>query len=283
MIGHFAFLLLLAFASLQLLYSAADDAMVSFDESFDGRWVVSDKEDYKAEDFELPLIPDKTISNPDDKKPEDWNERAKIPYPNAVKPNDWDEDAPMEIVDEEAVKPKRWLDDEPKEIDDPEATKLGDWDDEEIVSAPGYREWKKLMKRNLAYKGKWSASLIDNPNYKGIWKPRDIPNPNYFELEKPDFEPLMLVVSRFGQCKMKKVFDVLYKLADIPFLSKYKLQILVSDLECFRMKGAKMEQKKHEKRLRKKEGCNHSKALGVATLVPWLEEVAAQAKEALSY
>lgn len=36
-------------------------------------------------------------------------------------------------------------------------------------------------KRNPAYKGKWSAPLIDNPAYKGVWAPRKIPNPDYFE------------------------------------------------------------------------------------------------------
>ncbi|XP_022872834.1 calnexin homolog 1-like isoform X2 [Olea europaea var. sylvestris] len=159
-----------------------------------------------AEDFEPPLIPAKTIPDPDDKKPEDWDERAQIPDPEAKKPDDWDEDAPMEIEDEDAVKPEGWLDDEPEDIDDPDATKPEDWDDEEdgeweapkvdnpkCGEAPGCGEWKKPMKRNPAYKGKWHAPLIDNPNYKGIWKPQEIPNPDYFELEKPNFEPIAAI------------------------------------------------------------------------------------------
>ncbi|KAK7839967.1 calnexin homolog [Quercus suber] len=243
-----------------------------------------------AEDFEPPLIPAKTIPDPDDKKPEDWDERAQIPDPNAVKPDDWDEDAPMEIEDEEAVKPEGWLDDEPEEIDDPDATKPEDWDDEEdgefeapkidnpkCESAPGCGEWKKPMKSNPAYKGKWSAPLIDNPNYKGIWKPQEIPNPDYFELERPDFEPVAaigieiwtmqdgILFDNFLIAKdektaesyrettwkpkfevekekqkaedlaagsdssltsfQKKVFDILYKIADLPILSTYKLKI----------------------------------------------------------
>ncbi|KAG6753318.1 hypothetical protein POTOM_043374 [Populus tomentosa] len=159
-----------------------------------------------SDDFDPPLVPAKTIPDPDDVKPEDWDERAKIPDPEAAKPEDWDEDAPMEIVDEEAEKPEGWLDDEPEEIDDPDATKPEDWDDEEdgeweapridnpkCVTAPGCGEWKKPMKRNPAYKGKWHAPLIDNPSYKGIWKPQDIPNPNYFELDQPDFESIAAV------------------------------------------------------------------------------------------
>ncbi|KAL0397190.1 UNVERIFIED_CONTAM: Calnexin [Sesamum calycinum] len=159
-----------------------------------------------ADDFDPPLIPPKTIPDPDDKKPEDWDERAKIPDPAAKKPDDWDEDAPMEIEDEDAVKPEGWLDDEPEEIDDPEATKPEDWDDEEdgeweapkidnpkCLEAPGCGEWKRPSKRNPAYKGKWQPPLIDNPNYKGIWKPQEIPNPEYFELDRPNFEPIAAV------------------------------------------------------------------------------------------
>ncbi|XP_022994375.1 calnexin homolog [Cucurbita maxima] len=267
-----------------------------FESGNDVRILVDGSEKKKAnflseDDFEPPLIPAKTIPDPDDKKPEDWDERAKIPDPNAVKPDDWDEDAPVEIVDEEAVKPEGWLDDEPEEIDDPEATKPEDWDDEEdgeweapridnpkCEIAPGCGEWKKPMKRNPAYKGKWHAPEIDNPNYKGIWKPRQIPNPSYFEIEKPDFEAVAAIgieiwtmqdgilfdniliakdekiASSYRDAKwkpkfeveeekqkaeeaaaagpdalakyQKKVFDLLYKAADIPFLSQYKSKIL---------------------------------------------------------
>ncbi|KAI8529306.1 hypothetical protein RHMOL_Rhmol12G0215100 [Rhododendron molle] len=244
-----------------------------------------------SEDFQPALIPAKTIPDPDDKKPEDWDERANIPDPDAVKPEDWDEDAPMEIEDEEAEKPEGWLDDEPEEIDDPEATKPEDWDDEEdgeweapkidnpnCETAPGCGEWKRPTKANPAYKGKWHAPLIDNPNYKGIWKPQEIPNPSYFELESPDFEPIaaigieiwtmqdgvlfdnILIASdekvaesfrekawkpKFEVEKEKEmaeeaaaassdglkgfqkaVFDVLYQIADISFLSEHKPKIL---------------------------------------------------------
>ncbi|KAB2609023.1 calnexin-like protein [Pyrus ussuriensis x Pyrus communis] len=244
-----------------------------------------------ADDFMPPLIPTKTIPDPEDKKPEDWDERAKIPDPNAVKPEDWDEDAPMEIVDEEAEKPERWLDDEPEEIDDPDATKPEDWDDEEdgeweapridnpkCVTAPGCGEWKKPMKRNPAYKGKWHAPLIDNPSYKGIWKPQEIPNPSYFEADKPNFEPIAAVgieiwtmqdgilfdniliakdekvaqayrdtawkpkfevekekmkeeedvqgAEGFLVTVQKKIFDLLYTVADLPLLSSHKSKII---------------------------------------------------------
>ena len=54
------------------------------------------------------------------RKPSDWDEREKIPDPEAVKPDEWDEDAPRMILDESAVKPEGWLDDEPDMIPDPE-------------------------------------------------------------------------------------------------------------------------------------------------------------------
>ncbi|GLT72173.1 hypothetical protein SLA2020_441280 [Shorea laevis] len=211
-----------------------------------------------ADDFEPPLIPDKTIPDPNDKKPEDWDERAKIPDPNAVKPDDWDEEAPMEIKDEEAVKPEGWLDDEPEEVDDPESIKPEDWDDEED--------------------GEWEPPKLIIRNYKGVWKPQQIPNPDYFELEKPDFEPIAAIgieiwtmqdgvlfdnILIAGDEKVaesyrlttwkpkfdiekekqkteeaaaglsdglsglqKKVFDLLYKIVDIPFLDAYKPKII---------------------------------------------------------
>ncbi|KAL5228895.1 hypothetical protein ABZP36_017160 [Zizania latifolia] len=244
-----------------------------------------------ADDFDPSLIPSKTIPDPDDKKPEDWDERAKIPDPDAVKPDDWDEDAPMEIEDEEATKPEGWLDDEPEEIDDPEAIKPEDWDDDEdgeweapkidnpkCEEAPGCGEWKRPMKQNPAYKGKWHAPLIDNPNYKGIWKPQEIPNPEYFELDKPESDPIAAIGIEIWTMQdgilfdniliaddekvatsilektwkpkyevekekekaeeaaaggadglsefQKKIFDVLYKIADIPFLEPFKTKII---------------------------------------------------------
>ncbi|MCO5592846.1 hypothetical protein L7F22_046850 [Adiantum nelumboides] len=159
-----------------------------------------------SSDFEPPVVPSKTIPDPDDKKPEDWDERAKIPDPDATKPDDWDEDAPMEIEDLEAEKPEGWLDDEPEEVDDPEAGKPDDWDEEEdgeweapkipnprCEEAPGCGEWKRPTKRNPAYKGKWYAPMIDNPKYQGIWKPQQIPNPDFFELEHPDLESIAAI------------------------------------------------------------------------------------------
>jgi hypothetical protein len=150
------------------------------------------------EDFDPAVNPPKEIDDPNDKKPEDWVEQAKIPDPSAKKPADWDEDAPYEIVDEDAVKPEGWLDDESLTIPDPDATKPEEWDDQEdgewiaptvpnskCAEAAGCGEWKRPFKANPDYKGKWYAPQIDNPAYKGVWAPRKIPNPGYFEDKAP--------------------------------------------------------------------------------------------------
>jgi hypothetical protein len=50
----------------------------------------------------------------------DWDEREKIPDPEATKPEDWDETAPRQIPDLAAEKPDGWLDDEPDMVPDPE-------------------------------------------------------------------------------------------------------------------------------------------------------------------
>ncbi|XP_062856937.1 calnexin [Trichomycterus rosablanca] len=138
--------------------------------------------------------PPAEIEDPDDHKPEDWDERPKIQDPDAVKPEDWDEDAPSKVPDEDAVKPDGWLDDEPEYIGDPDALKPEDWDEDmdgeweapqvpnpACEAAPGCGKWERPVIDNPNYKGSWKAPMIDNPNYQGVWKPRKIPNPNFFE------------------------------------------------------------------------------------------------------
>jgi calnexin len=156
------------------------------------------------EDFLPAVNPAKEIEDPEDKKPEEWVDEARIPDPAATKPADWDEDAPYEIPDENALKPEDWLDDEPSMTPDPEAEKPEDWDDEEdgdwaapqipnpkCSEVAGCGKWEKPMTKNPDYKGKWTAPYIDNPKYKGEWKARTIPNPKFFEDKTPaNFEPI---------------------------------------------------------------------------------------------
>ncbi|XP_035264936.1 calnexin isoform X1 [Anguilla anguilla] len=145
-------------------------------------------------DVTPPVNPAAEIEDPDDHKPEDWDERPKIQDPEAVKPEDWDEDAPAKIPDEDAVKPDGWLDDEPEYTSDPDALKPDDWDEDmdgeweapqvpnpKCETAPGCGAWERPMIDNPNYKGKWKPPMIDNPNYQGVWKPRKVPNPDFFE------------------------------------------------------------------------------------------------------
>ncbi|KAJ3117697.1 hypothetical protein HK100_000765 [Physocladia obscura] len=169
------------------------------DNSFD---VLINDESVKSgnllEDFTPAVNPPKLIDDPEDSKPEDWVDVARISDPDARKPDDWDETAPREIIDEDATIPDDWLANEPKSISDPDSTKPEDWDDEEdgewtaptvenpkCADVSGCGPWSKPLKPNPAYKGKWKAPLIDNPAYKGAWAPRKIENPDWFEDKQP--------------------------------------------------------------------------------------------------
>merc|ERR1712226_1365067 len=89
------------------------------------------------EDWEV--LKPKEISDPEDKKPQDWSDESMIDDPAEKKPDDWVEE--KRIVDAEAKKPD-------------------DWDDEEDG------EWEAPMKDNPAYKGDWVAKRISNPEYE---------------------------------------------------------------------------------------------------------------------
>jgi len=98
------------------------------------------------------VLKPKEISDPDDKKPDDWTDESMIDDPEDKKPEDWVEE--KRIVDSDAKKPD-------------------DWDDEEDG------EWEAPMKDNPAYKGDWYGKRISNPAYKGIWEAKKIANPEY--------------------------------------------------------------------------------------------------------
>merc|ERR1712190_367952 len=102
------------------------------------------------EDWEL--LKPKQISDPEDKKPEDWVMDSMMDDPEDKKPEDWVED--KRIVDSEAKKPD-------------------DWDDEEDG------EWEAPMKDNPEYKGEWRVKRISNPEYKGVWEAKKIDNPEF--------------------------------------------------------------------------------------------------------
>merc|ERR1739841_83835 len=98
------------------------------------------------------VLQPKEISDPADKKPEDWSDESMIDDPSEKKPDDWADE--KRIVDSEAKKPD-------------------DWDDEEDG------EWEAPMKDNPEFKGEWSVKRISNPAYKGVWEAKKIDNPEY--------------------------------------------------------------------------------------------------------
>ncbi|CAH0759455.1 unnamed protein product [Diatraea saccharalis] len=199
------------------------------------------------EDFTPPVNPPEEIDDPNDKKPEDWDEREKIVDPTATKPEDWDEDAPAQIVDPNAVKPDGWLDDEPEMIPDPEARKPSDWDEEmdgewepplidnpRCASAPGCGTWTPPVLPNPNYKGKWRAPLIPNPEYKGKWSPRRIPNPHYFRDNEPfRMTPVHAVGFELWSMSPRLLFDNLLVTDDIDVAATWARQ-------TFHLKRAKI-------------------------------------------
>ncbi|CAI8001494.1 Calreticulin [Geodia barretti] len=140
------------------------------------------------------LLP-KDILDPEATKPEDWDDRAKIPDPEDTKPEEWDK---------------------PEYIPDPEAKMPEDWDDE----MDG--EWEPPMIPNPDYKGEWTAKLIDNPDYQGEWVHPHIPNPDY---EQDEFlyryEDFGVIGFDLWQVKSGTIFDNVLICDDEEYAEKF--------------------------------------------------------------
>ncbi len=75
-----------------------------------------------------------------------------MPDPNEEKPDDWDQ--PKTIVDEKAKKPDDW----DNETD-------GEWE-RPMIDNPAYKGvWTPKMIPNPDYKGEWKPRQIDNPEH----------------------------------------------------------------------------------------------------------------------
>jgi len=101
-------------------------------------------------DFLLP----KEIKDPAVSKPADWVDEKKIPDPEDKKPEGYD-DIPAEIPDPDAKKPDDWDDEED-----------GEWEAPSIDNPEYKGPWKAKLIENPAYKGEWVHPLIPNPDYK---------------------------------------------------------------------------------------------------------------------
>ena len=160
--------------------------------------VLVDNEERASGDLEADwdFLPPETIADPEATKPEDWDDRAKIP-------------------DEEDVKPEGW-DDIPETIADPDATKPEDWDDEDDG------EWEAPTIPNPDFKGPWKQKMIDNPAYKGTWSAPMIPNPEYVaddQLYK--FDDLRYVGFELWQVKAGSIFDNVLVTDDVEYAREF--------------------------------------------------------------
>merc|ERR1712012_954194 len=150
------------------------------------------------EDWEV-LAP-KEISDPSDKKPEDWSDESMIDDPEDKKPDDWVEE--KRIVDAEAKKPD-------------------DWDDEEDG------EWEAPMKDNPDFKGEWAVKKISNPDYKGIWEAKKIANPDFVDDDGVyKYEDFSFIGFDLWQVKGGTIFDNIIITDDVAeadaFVAKWK-------------------------------------------------------------
>jgi len=103
-------------------------------------------------DFDI--LPPKEIKDPSASKPADWVDAKTIADPEDKKPEGYD-DIPAEIADPDATKPDDWDD----ELD-------GEWE-APVIDNPEFKgEWSPKMIPNPEYKGEWIHPLIANPDYK---------------------------------------------------------------------------------------------------------------------
>jgi Calreticulin family len=68
----------------------------------------------------LPTTLARQLQDPDAKKPDDWDDRAKIDDPESVKPEGYD-DIPKKITDADAKKPEDWDDEDDGAWEPPQA------------------------------------------------------------------------------------------------------------------------------------------------------------------
>ncbi|KAJ7957147.1 Calreticulin/calnexin [Quillaja saponaria] len=210
-----------------------------------------------GDDFEPPDDWDEDapieIEDAEAEKPEGWldDEPEEVDDPEANKPEDWDDEEDGE-----------W---EAPKIDNPKcatAPGCGEWK-RPMKRNPAYKgKWHAPLIDNPNYKGIWKPQEIPNPDYFELDKPDFEPiaavgieiwtmqdgilfdniliakdekvaesyrettwKPKFtVEKEKQKAEDIATGSDGLGGLQ-KKVFDLLYKIADIPFLSAYKLKI----------------------------------------------------------
>lgn len=143
-----------------------------------------------------PPVNMREIPDPNDTKPDNWDEDEYIPDLNAKKPDNWVEE--KYIIDSSRKNPPRgWEFDEPEFIPDPaNSEKPSDWDDDifgewspPMIPNPkcriGCGEYHPPIIENPDYIGEWEQPMIRNINYRGKYIPKMIPNQFYYEEKHP--------------------------------------------------------------------------------------------------
>ncbi|KAI3380913.1 hypothetical protein SNEBB_006229, partial [Seison nebaliae] len=186
-----------------------------------------------VDDLTPSLLPSKLISDPNEKKPDDWDDREMIDDDEAEKPDDWDETESEQIQDVTAIKPDGWLEDENKFIPDPQSKQPEDWDSqidgewepkliENSKCSIGCGEWTAPMIKNPKYRGKWIRPKKKNPDYKGIWSPKMIENPQWYHEEHPNvLTPFIAVALELWSITTDSFFDNFFIGNDLNSLDKF--------------------------------------------------------------
>jgi calnexin len=232
------------------------------------------------EDFDPPINGYIEVPDPDDFKPDDWDEREYIIDEAAVKPDDWDENAPLFIQSPPQL-PEGWQENEPLYIEDRGSKKPSAWSDEilgeykyPLIENPkcfgpnskGCGKYTPGYIKNPNYKGEWNKPLIRNPNYKGKWKQKMIPNKDYSHEPKAYLLPRpgaigfnfwsadaniafknILISNKFAVVKNTTIRDFLKRRE-----SQLKREIEKAEIEMNKLEEEREEQEEREREERKK-------------------------------
>jgi calreticulin len=93
-----------------------------------------------------------------------------IPDPDEEKPDDWED---IETIDDPDDVPPPWLEQIPQFIPDPAAKRPADWDD------AAHGAWTPPLLTNPAYRKDWAPRKIPNPAFRGDWIAKNVTNPDY--------------------------------------------------------------------------------------------------------
>ena len=177
-----------------------DESAQSFQILIDGKTVMVREhiEDKKKVNFEPPITPPLMIPDVSVAKPHDWDDRIRIPDPEAVKLSDRDERDPLMIPHPDGTEPPEWNSSISEYILDPNAQKPSWWKELEhgewippMIKNPlctaerGCGQQIAGLIKNSKYKGPGELNEIINPNYMGEWHPPEIENPLYYEEQHP--------------------------------------------------------------------------------------------------